>query len=139
MFQNPRLVVLAALGCVLVSTAAAPTSVAGVVAPQDQEEEPGRGDDLARIRRWRSFLDRADRAFFAAHMDTAAVRAKITQADERIEELEEAAKSSEPDPGGRSDITGDVAFLERAERAFTAAHMNTAEVQRWLKEAREKT
>ena len=93
---------------------------------------------LERIKAWRAFLTPADRAFFAARMNTEAVRAKIAEADERIEELEAAARSSKPDPGGRSDITGDVAFLERAHRAFTAAHMNTAEVQKWLEEAREK-
>ena len=91
-----------------------------------QEQGPGRGDDLGRIKSWRTFLDRADRAFFAARMNTEAARAKIGEADERITELEAAAKSSEPDAGGRSDITGDVAFLERALRAFTAARMNTA-------------
>jgi hypothetical protein len=104
-----------------------------------QEEGPGRGDDLQRVKAWRTFLDRADRAFFAARMSTEGVRAKVAQADERIAELEAAAKSSKPDPGGRSDITGDVAFLERAHRAFTAARMNTADVQKWLKEAREKS
>lgn len=109
---------------------------AGVVAGI-QEEGPGRGDDLARIKAWRTFLTRADRAFFAARMNTAQVRAKIKEADERIAELEAAASSNEPDEGGRSDITGDVAFLERAHRAFTAARMNTADVQKWLREARE--
>jgi hypothetical protein len=99
-----------------------------------QEEGPGKGDDLARIRRWRSFLDRAHRAFFAAHHSTTQVKAKIEEADERIEELESAPAD---DPGGRSDITGDVAFLERAQRAFVAAHMNTAAVDQWLEEARE--
>ena len=99
-----------------------------------QQEERGRGDDLARIRRWRSFLDRAHRAFFAAHMSTTAVKAKIDEADERITELEAAPAD---DPGGRTDITGDVGFLERAFRAFTAAHMNTEAVQSWLDEARE--
>ena len=79
---------------------------------QQQEETRGRGDDLERIKRWRTFLDRASRAFFAARMNTAAVQAKV-------------------------DITGDVAFLERAQRAFTAARMNTAEVNKWLEEARE--
>ena len=101
-----------------------------------QEQGPGRGDDLGRIKSWRTFLDRADRAFFAARMNTEAVRAKSTEADERIKELEAAPSD---DPGGRSDITGDVAFLERADRAFTAARMNTADVKKWLKEAREKS
>lgn len=101
-----------------------------------QQEGPGRGDDLGRIRSWRTFLDRADRAFFAARMNTEAVRAKIAEADERITELEAAPKDH---PGGRSDITGDVAFLDRADRAFTAARMNTADVKKWLKEAREKS
>jgi hypothetical protein len=101
-----------------------------------QEQGPGRGDDLGRIKSWRTFLDRTDRAFFAARMNTEAVRAKITEADERIEELEAAPKDH---PGGRSDITGDVGFLERADRAFTAARMNTADVKKWLKEAREKS
>lgn len=99
-----------------------------------QEQESGRGDDLARIRRWRSFLDRAHRAFFASRMSTTAVKAKIEQADARIEELENAPADDE---GGRSDITGDANFLERAERAFTFAHMDTADVKRWLAEARE--
>ena len=101
-----------------------------------QEQGPGRGDDLGRIKAWRTFLDRADRAFFAARMNTEAVRAKTAEADLRIEELEKAPRD---DPGGRSDITGDVGFLERALRAFTAARMNTADVQKWLKEAREKS
>lgn len=100
-----------------------------------QQETNGRGDDLARIRRWRSFLDRAERAFFAAHMSTEAVKAKMTEADARIDELEAAGRN---DPGGRSDITGDASFLERALRAFTAAHMNTADAQKWLDEAKEK-
>ena len=103
-----------------------------------QEEGPSRGDDLERNKAWRAFLTRADRAFFAARMSTEAVRAKIAQADERVAELEAAAKGSEPDPGGRADITADVAFLERAARAFTAAGMNTADVQKWLQEAKEK-
>ena len=47
-----------------------------------QQEGPGRGDDLARIKSWRAFLDRADRAFFAARMNTEAVQSKITEADE---------------------------------------------------------
>jgi hypothetical protein len=67
-------------------------------------------------------------------MNTAAVKAKITEADDRIAELEAAPSD---DPGGRSDITGDVDFLERAQRAFTAAHMNTADVNKWLEEAKE--
>ena len=115
-----------------VSTREAP---AGEVGAAVQQEGPGRGDDLERIKSWRTFLDRADRAFFAARMNTEAVRAKITEADERIEVLE---KAPEDDPGGRSDITGDVGFLERAQRAFTAARMNTADVNKWLEEAREK-
>ena len=124
----------------LLAVAAAPTaSVASGLAGRTQQEDPGRGDDLGRIKEWRTFLDRADRAFFAARMNTEAVRAKIAQADQRIGELEAAAKSSEPDPGGRSDITGDVAFLERALRACTAARMNTAYVQKWLEEARGKS
>lgn len=103
-------------------------------ARQQQEQRRGRGDDLARIRRWRSFLDRASRAFFAAQMNTAAVKSKIDQADKRIAELEDAPAD---DPGGRVDITADVDFLERADRAFTAAHMDTAAVKRWLAEAKE--
>jgi len=142
MFGKRRIVLLATLACVLGPMVAAPSSFGSIIKQEqgeEQEEDPGRGDDLARIRRWRSFLDRADRAFFAAHMNTEEVRAKISEAEERIEELEAAEKSREPDPGGRSDITGNVAFLERALRAFTAAHMNTADAQRWLDEAREKT
>jgi len=116
--------------------AASPGSFAALASVQ--EEGPGRGDDPDRIKAWRAFLDRADRAFFAARMNTAAVRVKIAEADDRIEELEAAAKSSELDSGGRSDITGDIPFLEEAHRAFTAARMNTADVQKWLREAREK-
>jgi hypothetical protein len=104
---------------------------------QAQQEEPGRGDDLARIRRWRSFLDRADRAFTAAHMSTTAVKAKTKEADERIAELEEAENNPDSVKYGRSDITGDVSFLERAQRAFTAAHLSTTEVNQWLAEAKE--
>ena len=100
-----------------------------------QQEGPGRGDDLARIKSWRTFLTTAERAFFAGRMNTAAVQSKVEEADTRIEELENAAK---PDAGGRSDITGDVAFLERSLRAFTAAGMSTTEVQKWLTEARDK-
>ncbi len=122
-----------AMGLLLLAVAAAPTaSMASGIAGRTQQEGPGRGDDLGRIKAWRTFLDRADRAFFAARMNTEAVRAKIAEVDLRIEELEKAPRD---DPGGRSDITGDVAFLERALRAFTAARMNTADVQRWLKEA----
>ena len=113
--------------------------IAAATAASTQEEESGRGDDLARIKAWREFLTRADRAFFAARHNTAQVREKIAEADDRIEELEAAAKSKQADRGGRSDITGDVAFLERAHRAFTAAKMNTADVQKWLNEAREKS
>ena len=131
---------LIAVLALLVATpavAVSPSSLAFLDSAQEQGSS--RGDDLARIKAWRTFLDRADRAFFAARMDTAAVRAKITEADTRVKELEAAAKSSEPDEGGRSDITGDVAFLERAQRAFTAARMNTADVQKWLREARDKS
>ena len=121
---------------------AAPAATAAPAASgfldEPQAEGPGRGDDLARIKAWRTFLERADRAFFAARMNTEQVRAKIAEADARVEELEAAARASEPDPGGRSDITGDIAFLERAQRAFTAARMNTVDVQKWLREAREK-
>ena len=101
-----------------------------------QQEGPGRGDDLARNEAWRAFLDRANRAFFAARMSTEAVLAKIEQADARVAELEEARNDPE-DKGGRPDITADVAFLERAHRAFTAARMSTTDVQKWLREARE--
>jgi hypothetical protein len=104
---------------------------------KEKPEGPGRGDDLARIRRWRTFLDSAERAFTFAHMSTTAVKAKITEADERIAELEEAATDPESAEYGRSDITGDVGFLERAQRAFTAAHRSTTEVNRWLAEAKE--
>jgi len=100
----------------------------------DQDEGPGRGDNLARIQQWRSFLDRADRAFTAAHMSTTAVKAKITEADERIAELQGDPENKKV---GRSDITGDVAFLERAQHAFTAAKMSTTDVNRWLEEAKE--
>ena len=105
--------------------------------PGQKVKEPGRGDDLARIKRWRSFLDRAERAFTVAHMSTTAVKVKISEADERIAELEEAADDPESAEYGRSDITGDIGFLERAQRAFTAAHMSTTEVNQWLAEARE--
>ena len=136
MNRNRRIAVLTLVCLATLAVAVRSDPVAAVASAR--EEGPGRGDDLGRIKAWRAFLDRADRAFFAARMNTEEVRAKIGEAAERIEMLEAAAKSGEPDPGGRSDITGDVAFLERAHRAFTAARMNTADVQRWLEEAREK-
>ena len=95
-----------------------------------------RGDDLARNEDWRDFLDRANRAFFAARMSTEAVQGKIRQANRRVAELKDARNDPE-DKGGRSDITADVAFLERAHRAFTAARMSTMDVQKWLREARD--
>ncbi len=101
-----------------------------------QQQGTGRGDDLARIEAWRAFLDRANRAFFAARMSTEVVEAKIRQANARVAELKDARNDAE-DEGGRSDITADVAFLERAHRAFTAARMSTTDVQKWLREARE--
>ena len=117
---------------------AIPALVAATALPGDvpaQREDPGRGDDVARIERWRTFLDRASRAFFAARLPVSEVDAKIAEAEERLAELADA----DPDTaeGGRRDITGDVAFLERAHRAFTAARMSTADVQKWLEEARE--
>lgn len=101
-----------------------------------QQQGPGRGDDLALNEAWRAFLGRADRAFFAARMSAEAVQAKIEQAEARVAELEEA-RNDPDDEGGRSDITADVGFLERALRAFTAARMSTTDVQKWLREARE--
>ena len=121
---------------VVIASATVPAVLYAGWLPSIQEGKPGRGDDLARIQQWRAFLDRADRAFTAARMSTTAVKAKTTEADERIAELQD-------DPGnkkvGRSDITGDVAFLERAQRAFTAAKMSTTDVNRWLEEAKEAT
>jgi len=125
---------IVALGAPSLAAASLSVATVAVAQQQEQEKQPGKGDDLARIRRWRGFLDRADRAFFAARMNTAEVKAKITEADDRIADLEAAPAD---DPGGRSDITGDVGFLERAQRAFTAAHMNTADVNKWLEEAKE--
>ncbi len=69
-------------------------------------------------------------------MSTEAVQARIEQADARVAELKEARNDPE-DEGGRADSTADVAFLERALRAFTAARMSTTDVQEWLREARE--
>ena len=132
-----RLLITIGVFFVVVSAAmaaAAPVGQHATVMTVDQAEGPGRGDDLARIQQWRSFLDRADRAFTAAHMSTTAVKAKITEADERITELQDDPDNKKV---GRSDITGDVAFLERALRAFTAAKMSTTDVKRWLEEAKE--
>jgi len=128
-----RLIVMS----VVIASATAPAILHGSALPPTQKEGPGRGDDLARIQQWRAFLDRADRAFTAAHMSTTAVKVKITEADERIAELEVAQQDSESEKVGRSDITGDVGFLERALRAFTAAKMSTTDVNRWLAEAKE--
>jgi len=133
-----RLMRLIVMSVVIVS-AATPAVLHASALPPTQEEGPGRGDDLARIRQWRAFLDRADRAFTSAHMSTTAVKAKITEADERIAELEVAQKDSESEKVGRSDITRDVGFLERAQRAFTAAKMSTTDVNTWLTEAKEAT
>jgi hypothetical protein len=119
-----------------VATSAGTRYMPGTVVTLVQQEGPGRGDDLARIQQWRAFLDPADRAFTAAHMSTTAVKAKITEADGRIEELKDDPKNEQ---AGRSDITGDVGFLERALRAFTAASMSTTDVKRWLEEAKEAT
>ncbi len=128
-----RLIVMS----VVIATGTAPAALHASGLPPTQEEGPGRGDDPARIQQWRAFLDRADRAFTAAHMSTTTVNAKITEADGRIAELEVAQKNSESKKVGRSDITGDVEFLERAQRAFTAAKMSTTDVNRWLAEAKE--
>jgi hypothetical protein len=106
---------------------------ASETAPEKQNE-PGRGDDLSRIQQWRTFLDRAVRAFTAAKMSTTEVKAKVEEADRRIEELQDDGSKATV---GRSDITGDVSFLERAFRAFTAAKMSTTDVKRWLEEARD--
>ena len=122
------------LALAILASAAAPANLHASAPRPHQEEEPGRGDDLARIQQWRSFLDRAFRAFTAAKMSTTDVKAKIEEADERIAGLKGDPKKKN---AGRSDITGDVAFLERALRAFTAAKMSTTDVKRWLEEARE--
>ena len=136
-FVGPMGLVFAALSIAgAVAATVAGTSVDAIVEAQGQQEQRGRGDDLARIREWRTFLDRASRAFFATRMNTEEVQAKVEEAAARIEALE-AARNDPDDEGGRSDITGDVPFLERAQRAFTAAGMNTAAVNRWLEEARE--
>ncbi len=137
----PRMIVVSLLSALIVAaaTTATPEPAAPAAEPTDaaavtQQERPGRGDDLARVKSWRTFLDRANRAFFAARLPVSDVETKIKQADARIDELE-ARDAGETT--GRSDITGDVAFLERAHRAFTAARMSTTDVQRWLDEARE--
>ena len=127
--------------CILAAAAPA-TAAAGLPTPATepgattgtlQQEGAGRGDDLTRVKTWRTFLDRANRAFFAARLPVSEVEAKIKEADVRIAELEERGAG---DKTGRSDITGDVVFLERALRAFTAARMSTTDVQKWLEEAR---
>ena len=123
------------------ATTAAPEPAAAASEPTKatvatQKERPGRGDDLARTKAWRTFLDRANRAFFAARLPVSEVEAKIKQADERIEAL--AARDA-GEKTSRTDITGDVTFLERAHRAFTAARMSTTDVQKWLDEARGST
>ena len=132
--RRTRLLTLIFASIVMATSAATLPVLSGSGMTAYQQEGPGRGDDLARIQRWRSFLDQADRAFTAAHMSTTAVKAKITEADERIAELQDDPENKKK---GRSDITGDVSFLERAQRAFTAAHMSTAEVNKWLEEAKE--
>ena len=120
---------------VVVSAAAPAILAAGGLTPL-QEQGPGRGDNLARVQQWRSFLDRAVRAFTAAHMSTREVKDKVTEADERIAELQADRANTKV---GRTDITGDVGFLEQALRAFTAAKMSTTDVKRWLDEAKEAT
>ena len=135
MHRSRSLSLMVALFAVL-SAAAPAILTAGGLTPL-QEEGPGRGDDLARVQQWRSFLDPAFRAFTAARMSTTAVQAKISEADERIAELKDAQGDTDSENVGRSDITGDVGFLERAFRAFTAARMSTTDVKRWLDEAKE--
>lgn len=126
-------IVMAAATLAAAAPAAPAAPHAGCIAPS-QEAGPGRGDDLARIQKWRAFLDPAVRAFTAAKMSTTAVKAKIAEADERLAELRDDPESKK---AGRSDITGDISFLERAQRAFTAAHLSTTEVNKWLEEAKE--
>ena len=137
--RRARLLPLIVASIVMASaatTAATPAApYAGGIAPT-QEAGPGRGDDLARIQKWRAFLDPAVRAFTAAKMSTTAVKAKIAEADERLAELRDDPENKK---AGRSDITGDSGFLERAQRAFTAAHLSTTEVNKWLEEAKEGT
>jgi len=128
------LIALLTIALLVPSDAAA--APAGTERVGRQQHGAGRGDDLARNEAWRDFLERAHRAFFAARMSTEAVQGKITQARARVAELKDARNDPE-DKGGRSDITADVAFLERAHRAFTAARMSTTDVQKWLREARE--
>ena len=138
--RQARLLMFIVTSIVLASAAASAATLAlshANALTHDQDEGPGCGDDLARIQQWRSFLDRAHRAFTAAKMSTTEIKAKITEADERITEIQAARKGSKSEKAGRSDITGDVAFLERALRAFTAAKMSTTDVNRWLAEAKE--
>jgi hypothetical protein len=117
-------------------SAAAPAILAACEPIPVQEQGPDRGDDLARVQQWRSFLDRAVRAFTAARMSTREVKDKVTEADERIAELQADRANTKV---GRTDITGDVGFLQQAQRAFTAAKMSTTDVNRWLEEAQEAT
>ena len=132
--MRPTRLVRMVVAFMVVAFLVAPAASLSCELPADQADSPGRGDDLARIQAWRSFLDRAHRAFTAAKMSTTAVKAKITEADERVAELEDDREGKK---AGRSDITGDVEFLERAFRAFTAAKMSTTDVKKWLAEAKE--
>ena len=60
--------------------AASPGSFAALASAQ--EEDPGRSDDPDRVEAWRAFFDRADRAFFAAPMNTADVQKWLREARE---------------------------------------------------------
>lgn len=83
------------------------------------------------------FLHRAHRAFFAARMSTTDVKARIAAAERRLADLERAAHDPArqlPEKPDRTELEAELAFLERAHRAFFAAHHSTTEVKRRIRE-----
>ena len=100
---------------------------------RQQKIETMRGELGAKLR----FLHRAHRAFFAAHMSTTDVKARIAAAERRLADLERAAHDPAqelPEEPDRTALEAELAFLERAHRAFFAAHHSTTEVKRRIRE-----
>ena len=91
--------------------------------------------EMENLEAWRALLDRAHRAFFAAHMSTTDVKRKIRETADRLAELELAARSPDRElPADREDVAGDREFLRRAHRAFFASHRSTTDVKRWIRD-----
>jgi len=120
-----------------------PVDNAGVVqqAAEQAQAPRTRQQEIAAMRRALEaklrFLHRAHRAFFAAHMSTTDVKARIAAAERRLADLERGADDPArqlPEKPDRTELQAELAFLERAHRAFFAAHHSTTEVKRRIRE-----